>query len=72
MEKIKLDIELTKKTKEYNLGTSLKSYIDPRVYARWSTKVGFSLDKLYPKALRKKYDWALKSLPTSEYGIKEQ
>jgi len=72
MEKIKLDIELTKKTKEYNLGTSLKSYIDPRVYARWSTKVGFSLDKLYPKALRKKYDWALKSLQTSEYGIKEQ
>jgi len=66
IEKAKLDVELTKKTKEYNLGTSLKSYIDPRVYESWSTNVGFSLDKLYPKALRKKYEWALKSLTTSD------
>ena len=29
IEKAKLDIELTKLTREYNLGTSLKSYIDP-------------------------------------------
>jgi DNA topoisomerase-1 len=48
-------------TKEYNLGTSLKSYIDPRIYVKWSAGVGFSLDKLYPKALMRKYAWALKN-----------
>jgi DNA topoisomerase-1 len=62
IEKTKLDIELTEKTKDYNLGTSLKSYIDPRVYAKWAAKVDFNLEKLYSKTLRKKYSWALGKL----------
>jgi DNA topoisomerase-1 len=62
VEKTKLDIELAEKTKEYNLGTSLKSYIDPRVYAEWAAKVDFNLEKLYSKTLRKKYSWALGKL----------
>jgi DNA topoisomerase-1 len=63
IEKTKLDIDLMRETKEYNLGTSLKSYIDPKVYMEWASKIDFSLDKLYPPALRKKYSWALKKLP---------
>jgi DNA topoisomerase-1 len=59
LEKSKIDIELTKATREYNLGTSLKSYIDPRVYVKWARKVDFCLDKFYPATLRKKYSWAL-------------
>jgi DNA topoisomerase-1 len=59
IEKAKLDLELTEKTKEYNLGTSLKSYIDPRVYVKWAAKVDFNLEKLYSKTLRKKFSWAL-------------
>jgi DNA topoisomerase-1 len=62
IEKAKLDIDLTERTKEYNLGTSLKSYIDPRVYAEWAAKVDFDLEKLYSKALQKKYSWALNKL----------
>jgi DNA topoisomerase-1 len=62
IEKSKLDIELAEKTKEYNLGTSLKSYIDPRVYLEWAAKVDFNLEKLYSKTLRKKYSWALGKL----------
>jgi len=62
IEKTKLDIELSEKTKEYNLGTSLKSYIDPRVYVEWAGKVDFDLEKLYSKTLRKKYSWALKKM----------
>jgi DNA topoisomerase-1 len=62
IEKTRLDIELTEKTKEYNLGTSLKSYIDPRVYVEWAAKVDFNLEKLYSKTLRKKYSWALKKM----------
>jgi DNA topoisomerase-1 len=59
IEKARLDIELTKQTKEYNLGTSLKSYIDPMAYVKWAEKVDFNLEKFYPKTLRKKFSWAL-------------
>jgi DNA topoisomerase-1 len=59
IEKARLDIELTKLTKEYNLGTSLKSYIDPTAYVKWAKSVNFSLEKFYPKTLRKKFSWAL-------------
>jgi DNA topoisomerase-1 len=60
-EKAKLELELTKLTKEYNLGTSLKSYIDPQAYLRWAKKVNFNLEKFYPATLRKKFSWALQS-----------
>jgi DNA topoisomerase I len=59
LEKTKLDMRLTKETQEYNLGTSLKSYIDPMVYVKWASRMDFPLDKLYPKTLRKKFSWAL-------------
>ena len=62
IDKTKLDIELANKTKEYNLGTSLKSYIDPRVYVEWAAKVDFNLEKLYSKTLRKKCSWALRKM----------
>jgi DNA topoisomerase-1 len=59
IEKARLDIELTKLTKEYNLGTSLKSHIDPTAYVQWARKVDFDLEKFYPATLRKKFNWAL-------------
>ena len=59
IEKKKLDITLTKRTKEYNLGTSLKSYIDPTAYVQWARKVDFDLEKFYPKTLLNKFSWAL-------------
>ena len=60
VEKLKMDIELTKKTKEFNLGTSLKNYIDPRVYRAWLDKVGLDWGKLYTSALQKKFSWVEK------------
>ena len=59
IEKKKLDIKLTKRTKEYNLSTSLKSYVDPRAYVNWAKKVKFDLEKFYPKTLQNKFSWAL-------------
>jgi len=59
IEKARLDIQLTRPTKEYNLGTSLKSYIDPTAYVEWARKVDFDLEKFYPATLRKKFSWAL-------------
>jgi DNA topoisomerase-1 len=61
IDKDKLDVLLTKETKEYNLGTSLKSYIDPKTYVSWANQADFDLDKFYPKTLRNKYSWALGS-----------
>ncbi len=60
LEKSKLDAKLAEETREYNLGTSLKSYIDPMAYMKWAKQVDFPLEKLYPQTLRKKYSWALK------------
>ena len=59
IERAKLDLELTKLTKEYNLGTSLKSYIDPTAYVKWAKKVKFDIEKFYPTTLRNKFSWAL-------------
>jgi DNA topoisomerase I len=61
IEKAKLDIQLTKLTKEYNLGTSLKSYIDPTAYVKWAKKVKFDIEKFYPQTLRNKFSWALQT-----------
>ena len=59
IEKARLDLELTKLTREYNLGTSLKSYIDPQAYIKWAKKVKFDIIKFYPTTLRNKFNWAL-------------
>lgn len=55
---VKLQIELAKETRDYNLGTSLKSYIDPRVFVRWAEKVGYDWKRIYPKTLQRKFAWA--------------
>ncbi|MGH7750707.1 MAG: DNA topoisomerase I, partial [Candidatus Dormibacteria bacterium] len=59
-EKLKLTIELTEKTKDYNLGTSLRNYVDPRVIKAWSDQVGIEWEKLYTSALQKKFQWVTK------------
>lgn len=59
-EKLKLTIELTEKTRDYNLGTSLRNYIDPRVFKAWSDQVGLEWEKLYTSALQKKFLWVSK------------
>ena len=56
-EKLKRKFELDSKTKEYNLNTSLKNYIDPRIYKRWSEKVEVDWNKIYPKSMQKKFVW---------------
>ncbi len=50
-------IEAVRETRDYNLGTSLKSYIDPRIYYRWGRKVDFDWKLYYPKTLQKKFSW---------------
>jgi DNA topoisomerase-1 len=57
VEKQKLKIEVQKETRDYNLSTSLKSYIDPRVYYEWGKKVEYDWKQYYQKGLHKKFSW---------------
>ncbi len=56
-EKIKLTIDLAAKTRDYNLGTSLRNYIDPRIFKAWTDEVNADWEKLYTAALQKKFLW---------------
>ena len=57
--KIQAQMELANHKRTWNLGTSLKSYIDPRVYVRWGEQVEYDvLERYYPKTLRRKFAWA--------------
>jgi DNA topoisomerase-1 len=56
--KIKAQAGIAAKRRTWNLGTSLKSYIDPRVYHEWGQQVGYDvLESYYPTALRRKFAW---------------
>jgi DNA topoisomerase-1 len=59
--KMAMNVEFTKKTKDYNLNTSLKNYIDPRVYKSWCDHVGLDWEKLYTTSLQRKFSWVAKS-----------
>ena len=55
--RLRLRITLKKKTKNYNLNTSLKSYIDPRVYYAWSQSVDYDWTNVYSTTLQRKFQW---------------
>ncbi|RMW38655.1 MAG: DNA topoisomerase I [Nitrosopumilus sp.] len=57
VEKLKLQVDLSEKTRDYNIGTSLRNYIDPRVFKAWTDEVGAEWEKLYTSALQKKFLW---------------
>ena len=57
VEKLQLQLDLTEKTRDYNLGTSLRNYIDPRIFKTWTDDVGADWEKLYTSALQKKFLW---------------
>jgi DNA topoisomerase-1 len=57
---LKAKIKTMKATRDYNLGTSLKSYIDPRLYYRWGRKVDFDWKSYYSKTLQRKFSWVEK------------
>ena len=57
VDELKLKIETAIKTKDYNLNTSLKSYIDPRIYFNWAEKVDYDWKSFYSPTLQKKFSW---------------
>jgi DNA topoisomerase-1 len=59
--KLELELDFYQRTKNYNLNTSMKNYIDPRVYKGWSDYVGIDWNRLYSKSLQKKFSWVARS-----------
>jgi DNA topoisomerase-1 len=57
LEKANLNITIQEETRDYNLSTSLKSYIDPRIYYEWGKQVAYDWKQYYPKSLHKKFSW---------------
>lgn len=55
--KIESKERIAKNTKVWNLNTSLKSYIDPRIYYDWGKEVDYDWRDYYSKALERKFSW---------------
>jgi DNA topoisomerase-1 len=57
---LEMRIKIMSATCNYNLRTSLKSYIDPRIYYQWGKKVDYDWKLYYPTALQRKFSWVEK------------
>jgi DNA topoisomerase-1 len=57
---LKLRLEQMRLNKKWNLGTSLRNYIDPRVVVEFCGEVGYDWRAYYPKTLVNKFAWAEK------------
>ena len=57
VERMEMQVRLATKTKDYNIGTSLRNYIDPRLFKAWTDEVGAEWSKLYTSALQRKFLW---------------
>lgn len=66
IEKAGLQIKAKEITKDYNLGTSLKSYVDPRIYFEWGKKVDYDWRNYYSATLEKKFSWVDPDPPAQE------
>jgi DNA topoisomerase-1 len=60
IQKLNARISESKSTRKYNLNTSLKNYIDPRIYYDWGKDIDYDWRNIYSKALQKKFEWVEK------------
>ena len=60
---LELKVRAMQATKDYNLNTSLRNYIDPRVYAGWGRRIDFDWKLYYSKSLQRRFAWV--DSPTS-------
>ena len=59
LKKVGYDYQLYKDTSEYNLQTSLTSYIDPRLVVEYTKRNNLKIENIYTKTLRDKFSWAI-------------
>ncbi len=66
IKELQLRVKAMKATRDYNLNTSLKNYIDPRVYTDWGRRIDFDWKLYYSKSLQRRFAWVEKEINTSE------
>eukprot|EP00466_Bigelowiella_natans_P014742 jgi/Bigna1/85396/estExt_fgenesh1_pg.C_30427 len=52
-------IDFRKQSKEIALGTSRTNYIDPRITVAWCKRNDVPVERSFPKALLRRFEWAL-------------
>ena len=57
LERLEVQLKLQQDTRDYNLGTSLRNYIDPRVMKAWLNYVDLDWTKVYTATLQRKFMW---------------
>ena len=57
IEKLQVQLRLLQETRDYNLGTSLRNYIDPRIMKAWLNYVELDWTKIYTSTLQRKFKW---------------
>lgn len=57
LERLQLQLMLQQETRDYNLGTSLRNYIDPRIIKAWLNYVELDWTKIYTTTLQRKFRW---------------
>jgi DNA topoisomerase I len=57
LKRLETQLKLHKETRDYNLGTSLRNYIDPRVMRAWLNYVDLDWKKIYTATLQRKFKW---------------
>jgi DNA topoisomerase-1 len=57
LEKVQITLRLQKETRDYNLGTSLRNYIDPRVLKSWMNHIDLDWKRLFTATLQRKFRW---------------
>jgi len=60
--RLRREVDFFVRTKNYNLNTSMKNYIDPRLFKAWCDHVGLEWAKVYSKSLQRKFSWAAQSM----------
>jgi DNA topoisomerase-1 len=65
LERVEMLLRLQKETRDYNIGTSLRNYIDPRVMRAWLEYVDLDWKKIYTTTLQRKFKWV------EDYSLRE-
>ena len=55
--RLQMQVTLQQETRDYNLGTSLRNYIDPRIMKAWLNYVQLDWTKIYTSTLQRKFRW---------------
>jgi DNA topoisomerase I len=68
IDKMELDLKHKDSNKDVALGTSKINYMDPRISVAWCKRNEVPIEKIFPKTLRDKFNWAMAVPPEWEFN----